>query len=185
MDFSGDNFFVPAVKRLCSRCSHVDVERVANTLSLLTHTLSTRFPSFSDSDDGQQLGRNETVGWTSNGMEVADNQETISGMDEMESHVAMSDESDSDSGPVVVPFDEVEASIARSSQRIRPGVPTFLTEYPEQERETYQLLFAAKMEHEDILMVCARILDEANDVSLVREAAAYLEEVEAKRKSDS
>ena len=30
-------------------------------------------------------------------------------------------------------------------------------------------------------MTCARVLDERRDVFLVREAAAYLEEVEAKR----
>ena len=34
---------------------------------------------------------------------------------------------------------------------------------------------------EDEVMACARILDEAKDVSLVREAAAYLKEVEAHR----
>lgn len=34
---------------------------------------------------------------------------------------------------------------------------------------------------EDTLMTCARILEEQKDVTLVREAAAYLEEVEAFR----
>ena len=33
--------------------------------------------------------------------------------------------------------------------------------------------------HEDLLIVCARALDTKSDVSLVREAAAYLLEVEA------
>jgi A1 cistron-splicing factor AAR2 len=41
-------------------------------------------------------------------------------------------------------------------------------------------LFAAKAgnPHEDIFMTCARILESASDVSLVREAAAYLEQME-------
>jgi len=33
---------------------------------------------------------------------------------------------------------------------------------------------------EDILMTCARILDEEKDILLVREAASFLQEVEAK-----
>jgi hypothetical protein len=36
-------------------------------------------------------------------------------------------------------------------------------------------------QQEDVVMCAARILDEKKDVSLVREAAAYLEEVEAHR----
>jgi hypothetical protein len=48
-------------------------------------------------------------------------------------------------------------------------------------RQKYPILAAAVLETEDILMTCARALDEAKDVSLVREAAAYLEQVEALR----
>jgi hypothetical protein len=48
-------------------------------------------------------------------------------------------------------------------------------------RQRYPILAAAVLETEDILMTCARALDEAKDVSLVREAAAYLEQVEALR----
>jgi A1 cistron-splicing factor AAR2 len=44
----------------------------------------------------------------------------------------------------------------------------------------YPFLFAAISNDEDIVMACARILDEQRDVTLVREAAAYLEDVEAK-----
>ena len=42
-------------------------------------------------------------------------------------------------------------------------------------------MYAAMTPGEDEVMACARILDEAKDVSLDREAAEYLEEVEAKR----
>lgn len=47
-------------------------------------------------------------------------------------------------------------------------------------RSLYPLLFAATLEHEDVLMACARILDESVDASLLREVTAYLENVEAK-----
>lgn len=150
------------------------------SLSSFTTTLSSRFPSFAYGNDGQELGRSDTEGRPSDGMDESENQERNKAMNEMEIDISTSDTDDSD-GPVVVPSNEVEASIARSSQRTRRNAPFIPTEYSEQEREAYQLLFATQMEHEDILMVCARILDEANDVSLVREAAAYLEEIEAKR----
>jgi AAR2 protein len=48
-------------------------------------------------------------------------------------------------------------------------------------RQRYPILAAAVLDTEDIVMTCARALDEAKDVSLVREAAAYLEQVEAYR----
>ena len=54
-------------------------------------------------------------------------------------------------------------------------------DYPLDHRTRYPLLFAAMQPHEDILMVCARALDTQTDVSLVREAAKYLEEVEARK----
>jgi len=112
------------------------------------------------------------------------------------------DEDEDEDGPVIVPFDEVEASIARSSPsqsntlhaitRMDVDGPTTnrkkspATDESERERhgDQYPLLFAAQTtveDHSDILMTCARILDERTDVSLVREAAAYLEEVEARR----
>jgi len=47
---------------------------------------------------------------------------------------------------------------------------------------TYPFLFAAISGDEDIVMTCARILDEQTDVTLVRQAAAYLEEVEANKR---
>jgi A1 cistron-splicing factor AAR2 len=141
----------------------------------LTNSLSTRFPSFIDDDNAQQVDRGESTGNEHTKMEDINEQ--------MDDDVKMSDgESDSDnSGPVVVPSDEVQASFDRLSQQRGQHAPSNPTEYSKEEREAHPLLFAARMEHEDILMACARILDEANDVSLVREAAAYLEEVEAKR----
>lgn len=183
IEYSGDNFFVPAIKRLCFTCSQIPDEHVMNSLSSLTVILSSRFPSIVESMEGH-LERP--------GTSVQEEQER-SGEDELyqtilvemdeEEHVAdMRDGNDDDNGPVIVPSDEVGASMARSEETSRSIVPS--VEYPDQDRESYRFLFAAKLDHEDILMACARVLDAANDVSLVREAAAYLEEVEAKRNSD-
>jgi A1 cistron-splicing factor AAR2 len=87
-------------------------------------------------------------------------------------------------GPVIVPSDEVEASISRSSLNAQYSqkYSKQMNEENEQHRQEYPLLFAAITPHEDVVMACARILDAGNDVSLVREAAAYLEEVEAYRR---
>jgi A1 cistron-splicing factor AAR2 len=51
-------------------------------------------------------------------------------------------------------------------------------------RSRYPILFAAVQPHEDVLMTCARALEAAADVSLVREAAAYLEQVEGGTRSE-
>lgn len=103
------------------------------------------------------------------------------------------DDNDDEDGPVIIPFDEIQASMDRSS--LSPPPPSPMDTTTTSQRDTvqserkahgdkYPLLFAAMTiveEHEDVLMACARILDERLDVSLVREAAAYLEEVEAQR----
>ena len=86
---------------------------------------------------------------------------------------------DEEDGPVMIPYDKIEASLARYSsdatKRLEVGAEQ------QQKKAEYPLLFAAISPVEDEVMACARILDEAKDVSLVREAAAYLEEVEAHR----
>lgn len=142
------------------------------TLSLLRKLLTSRFPGIA-TDDSDTVTNGEDM----NGNVRASN---------IDNDVVMGNDSDdggSDSdGPIVVSNDEVQASLARLSQARPTNTPT---EYSIQERDGYPLLFAAKLDHEDVLMACARILDEKNDVSLVREAAAYLEEVEAKRPSES
>ena len=150
-------------------------DKIRDSLSLLRTPLSSRFPSFLDSTDDALAkdGSNDTA---------VENQSMA--VDIQEPTDYMNVESDDDSGPVVVCNEEVEASMARLTKNAQSSIPSIPQEYPDQHRETYSLLFAAKMEHEDVLMTCARILDAANDVSLVREAAAYLEEVEAKRNTD-
>jgi hypothetical protein len=81
---------------------------------------------------------------------------------------------DDDDGPIVVAEEEFSATMARSS-------PLEALATPKDIQERYPLLVAAIQTHEDILMTCARALDEASDVSLVREAASYLETIEQYR----
>jgi hypothetical protein len=92
---------------------------------------------------------------------------------------------DDEDGPVVVSSSDVEASIARSSKEHfdSQNYSTLFSNVSHHEhRQSYPLLYAAITPQEDVVMACARILDAGNDVSLVREAAAYLEEVEAYRR---
>ena len=89
------------------------------------------------------------------------------------------DDDDDDDGPVVVSSEEIEASFARSSSSfVTPITTTETKENINVLRKEYPLLAAAIMPNEDVLMTCARALDEKGDVSLVREAAAYLQQVE-------
>jgi hypothetical protein len=81
---------------------------------------------------------------------------------------------DDDDGPIVVAEEEFSAAMARSS-------PLEALATPKDIQERYPLLVAAIQTHEDILMTCARALDEASDVSLVREAASYLQTIEQYR----
>merc|ERR1711862_67240 len=83
------------------------------------------------------------------------------------------DDNEEDGQPVVIASHEVEASIARSSIAAKKHSQEYQHEFP--------LLYAAMTSGEDEVMARARILDEKNDVSLVREAASYLQNVEARR----
>lgn len=95
---------------------------------------------------------------------------------------------DEEDGPMMVPWEDVQASMERSqrendalTKQDHIGIPNQVNDDRERHSGTYPLLFAAMREKEDVVMTCARILGDGNDVSLVREAAAYLEQVEAKR----
>jgi hypothetical protein len=93
--------------------------------------------------------------------------------------------------PVVVSVEEIEESLTRSQNYMNELRPysqvtseTSTVDKIDREvlRESYPLLLAAmdsSSGREDIMMTCARVLYDAVDVSLVREAAAYLEDVEA------
>lgn len=81
------------------------------------------------------------------------------------------DDNGDDDAPVVLTQDELSAAETRNAQYPSRDSDSHLSRFPIQ--------FAAMQPHEDVLMTCARALDQAQDVSLVREAAVYLEEVEA------
>jgi AAR2 protein len=100
------------------------------------------------------------------------------------------DDDDDDDAPVVVSTEEIEESVARSQQHLSESSPSHLQSVSLEDRESirtqYPLLMAAKDScsvNEDILMTCARVLYDAVDVSLVREASAYLENVEANKET--
>jgi hypothetical protein len=86
------------------------------------------------------------------------------------------EEDDDEDGPVMVAEEDIQASLERSSGASNPR-----NDIPFEVQSRYPLLLAAIQDHEDILMTCARALDEKKDVSLVREAAAYLEETELRK----
>lgn len=144
---------------------------MVEALASLKRALQTQFPGFLANDGNTRQENHDPTN------EDVDMMGESGGGD-----VVRGGESDDEGDPVVVSNDELQAFLARLAQKKSgPNSPLVSTEYSKQEREAYPLLFAAKQGHEDVLMACARILDEKNDVSLVREAAAYLEEVEAKR----
>jgi len=87
---------------------------------------------------------------------------------------------DDDEQPVIVSMEEYELSMTR--------IQTFdQRDYIDKEQEQkyskmYPFLFAAQQQnHEDIVMACARIIEDGSDDLLIREATAYLNDVEANR----
>jgi A1 cistron-splicing factor AAR2 len=160
VEMSGDNFLVPSMHRLISTLSRMDDEELKFSLTQLVTLLRDRFPnSFGDLEAA--------------GDDTGEGAKDLMNVD--------SDDEDED-GPVVVSNEEVEASFARSSEFSQQmASPVTNPTYPESVRQQYPLLFAAVMPHEDVLMTCARALDNASDVSLVREAAAFLEQVETQK----
>jgi len=90
------------------------------------------------------------------------------------------DEDDDEDGPVIVAMQDVQESYERNAALFRPTL-TLHNDSDGRDRVRYPFLFAAVSNDEDIVMACARILDEQRDVTLVREAAAYLEDVEANK----
>jgi len=96
----------------------------------------------------------------------------------------LDDSSEDEDGPVIVSCEEIEESLCRSSVT-RPNYFSLRDDLRDRQLEhRYPLLFSAMIPNlqEDIVMTCARILESASDVSLVREAASYLEDVENSKK---
>jgi A1 cistron-splicing factor AAR2 len=160
VEMSGDNFLVPSMHRLISTLSRTDDEDLKTPLTQLVTLLRDRFPN--------SFGNLEVFGDDAGG--------------EPEDRMHVDSDDDDEDGPVVISNEEVEASFARSSKFSQQvTAPATDAAYPDSIRQQYPLLFAAVMPHEDVLMTCARALDNASDVSLVREAAAFLEQIENQR----
>jgi len=173
---------VPSLLRLCSLCENSETQILRARSNELAQVVKIRFSLSSTSYEPTPIG-------------IADSDDEDGGsiLESSRQYLLENQDTDGDDsdGPTVVPVEEVDASMARSvaATDSNYSAPSFVSEV-EKRKETihrlmYPLLFAAKGDHEDILMTCARCLDEQVDVSLVREAAAYLEQVEAKRHDDN
>ena len=181
IDEGGGNFLVPSLERLKRyyetkgqqfTSQTIDDE---NLLSKFHHVLSAKFPqTFSNRPSLPTITRirSDQATDTDNG-----NSTRYHAMD-VDGGWAGDYDDDDDDGPVVVSSEEIEASMARSSSSY---MGSSFSAGKQQLTNDYPLLAAAIMPSEDVLMTCARALDEKTDVSLVREAAAYLEEVEQRK----
>ncbi|KAL7533037.1 hypothetical protein ACHAXR_005001 [Thalassiosira sp. AJA248-18] len=185
-----NNFMVEALRKLCNACENVGkrkrgVDTVMESLKSLSlklrHLAHDRFglgltlrPSNDDDDDMEIEPLYAIVG------EDGEDSHERTGANELYDNLA-DDDDDEEDGPVMIPYNEIEESIARSSVQSSQAAKRHDHGKEQNHSKEYPLLYAAKTANEDDVMACSRILDEAKDVSLVREAAAYLEEVEACR----
>lgn len=179
------NFLIHALERLCWACDDLiegvetndDLKSASTKLKCMLRdrfhfNLSTS-PSRSRINDAEMEIEEFML---SNNFENKQNRDSI------EQEYEDDDDGEEEDGPVIVPYDQIESSLLRSAALTK--IPTRLeTIEQSNHRQNYPLLFAAMSQQEDVVMCAARILDEKKDVSLVREAAAYLEEVEAHRKA--
>ncbi|EJK61617.1 hypothetical protein THAOC_17862, partial [Thalassiosira oceanica] len=185
------NFIVQALRRLCGVCDglnkrkrHGDdsldkLKSVSQNLKSLTNERFGLNISGSVTDNDLDEDLDDVVDAIAYGedneMKQEDHTNILTRLKQHNSEQMMQEEdSDTDEdGPVVLDYGEVESSLARSS------VGCTALRLGGKHKQAYPLLYAAMTEGEDEVMACARILDLRQDVSLVREAAAYLEQVEA------
>eukprot|EP00956_Cyclotella_meneghiniana_P002883 scaffold3416_cov76-Cyclotella_meneghiniana.AAC.2 len=179
------NFLIGALKRLCDACDTLSEateinNRIKGMSMKLQKLASNRFHVNISSSSAPDLTDCD-IDMTTDAYATecgGDNTVQLGPIDD-------DDEIEDEDGPVIVPSSEVEASISRSSMeclQAKKYQTLVLNQDYEQYRADYPLLFAAIAPQEDVVMTCARVLDAGNDVSLVREAAAYLEQVEACRR---
>ena len=206
VEYSGGNFFIPALNRFIVLSSECGDEALLNAAKELGRVVQSRFGVRLAPVSQQRDGKRPLSGQSStsfNGAECSDEEEEeIMEVDMRDGSVVdvsaakpnvgevKADielpiyDGDDDDGPVIVSEEDVEASLARSAATSRPmqaSSPMQMSKEDKSNRKKYPLIYAAMAPQEDIVMTCARVLDDATDVSLVREAAAYLEEVERKR----
>lgn len=186
------NFLIQALDRLCGACDdsieggHSDIDALKLASSKLKRMLCDRFqfdlssPSPSSCNDADMEEVEEEcppIVYEGNNATASSEQNH----DVMEHEYNFDDDDDDEDGPVIVPYDEFESSLSRSAALLNTAHKQVDDAGGAKYRLEYPLLFAAMSPQEDVVMCAARVLDEQRDVSLVREAAAYLEEVEAHR----
>lgn len=168
-DYSNGNILVPAIQKICFICKTLgehndDMLKNANALVDLVKQ------RFNMQSDIQVMQMESTASPSTNDNDNLKNNQMLEMHD--------SDDDDED-GPVIVGLEEYQASMERnatieSSIILNDENITDMKKY----KNDYPFLFAALESGEDILMACARILDEKKDVTLVREAANFLENIE-------
>ena len=179
-----NNFLIGALKRLCAACDTLSEanetnNRIKGMPMKLQKLVSNRFHVNISSSSAAPDLTDCDIDMTTDAYATE-----CGGDNTVQKDSTNDEELEDEDGPVIVPSSEVEASISRSSmERLQAKkYNAVLNQDYEQHRTIYPLLFAAISPQEDVVMTCARVLDAGNDVSLVREAAAYLEEVEACRR---
>ena len=169
-DEAGGNFLLPSLQRLQRNLSgNMD----ATVMDKFQNVLQSKFPqTFSSLEDSGLR-----IQLLPDGGEDIDDDDAMQDADNDIEH-----DNDNEDGPVMVSQDEIQAAMARSTYATPSNNNSNNTiDIPRDIQEKYPLLMAAMQPHEDVVMTCARALDEQVDVSLVREAAAYLEQVEQYR----
>jgi AAR2 protein len=178
-----DGFFISSLHCLLDTAKEVPGLRRSKTFIQCRNLLHDKFPEhFSADSTCESVGGNNYN--TPEAVVSNDGTDAFRVFEHMPGNLDDDDDSD---GPVVIAVEEVEESISRSRMLFTESFPFDSTGVVGHNRdwlrERYPLLLAAmesSSSKEDVVMTCARVLYDASDVSLVREAAAYLEEVEAK-----
>ena len=169
-EFSGGNFLVPSLQRLLHNLQKTGDAQLCSSSQSFHAKFKAKCPTI-DLDM-----ENENIGDPASPV-----QNTVHSKVEMD---LVDDDDDKyyEDGPVVVDMSEVEESLNRTSQADeRMKLTSTQQNYDLALRTQFPILFSAMLPHEDVLMTCARALDEAKDVSLVREAADYLDEIESRK----
>ena len=186
IEISGNNFLIPALKYLITSCftktsnlksfhNRPGIDRsISSSMERLVLIISERFSI-------NMFSLEENQEWSS-----SNNLSDMMDYDNAD-QAAESGDSDDD-GPIIVPLHEIEESKSRAeilsmeSNSKRDKSRQSMSSAIDNDAETrmkFPLLFSSVSPKEDILMTCARVLDEKKDASLVREAAAYLEDLES------
>lgn len=188
IDLSDDDCFLfPSLHQLLSTANilgvNANLDIFATSLIRLQSALKMKFSSNFGEIDVWTPAQNVVVQNTDLIPTESDHEYNHSGVD-------FNDDDDGDL-PVIVSVEEIEESQTRSQMYMDElnqylqvtNVRTAIDKVDRKLlRQSYPLLLAAmdsSSGKEDILMTCARVLYDAVDVSLVREAAAYLEDIEA------